>query len=92
MINVVLNIRLLFVSDEATGITPVHVAAKNGKAEFIKTIIATSSWTTAGFSALDAKKNSIYHFAAQSNKETIEVLCCFHEFHFFFNVFFNILL
>lgn len=83
---------MLFVSDEATGITPVHVAAKNGKADFIKTIIATSSWTSVGFSTRDAKKNSIYHFAAQSNKETIEVLYRFYILHYLFsNVFFNFL-
>ena len=52
--------------------TPMHVAAKNGKADFIKAVIAAIS-ENAQFDARDDKGNTVYHYAATANKETIEV-------------------
>lgn len=52
--------------------TPLHIAAKNGKAEFVKAIIADASGN-AKFDARDIKGNTVYHYAAQANKETIDV-------------------
>lgn len=51
--------------------TPLHVAAKHGKADFVKAVIATSP--NIQFDARDSKGNTVYHYAAQVNKETIEV-------------------
>ena len=51
--------------------TPLHVAAKSGKSEFIKAVIA--SVPNVQFNDRDAKGNTVYHYAAQSSKETIEV-------------------
>lgn len=51
--------------------TPLHVAAKNGKSEFLKAVIANVPNVL--FSDRDAKGNSIYHYAAQASKEMIEV-------------------
>lgn len=53
--------------------TPLHVAAKNGRTDFIRTVIASVPIGGVHFDARDAKGNSIYHYAAQANKETIEV-------------------
>ena len=63
--------RLLSVTDESTGITPMHTAAKNGRAEFIKAVILAG--LNLQFSVVDAQGNSLYHYAAQANKETAEV-------------------
>lgn len=49
-----------------------HVAAKNGKAEFVKAAIAAMSGN-AKFGVADAKGNTVYHYAAMSNKESVEV-------------------
>lgn len=65
-------VSLLCVGDKSTGVSPLHIAAKNGRAEFLKIIITTVSTHTT-FDAQDVKGNTIYHYAAQSNKETIEV-------------------
>lgn len=64
---------LLCISDESTGMTPMHVAAKNGKADFVKAAIAAMSGN-AQFDAKDAKGNTVYHYAAMANKETVEAL------------------
>ncbi|KAI9556928.1 85 kDa calcium-independent phospholipase A2 [Daphnia sinensis] len=64
---------LLCISDESTGMTPMHVAAKNGKADFVKAAIAAMSGT-AQFDDRDAKGNTVYHYAAMANKETVEAL------------------
>jgi len=66
-------ISLLCVPDESTGMTPMHVAAKNGKAEFVKAVISAMSGN-AQFDARDNKGNTVYHYAATANKETIEVI------------------
>lgn len=50
-----------------------HVAAKNGKADFVKAAIAAMSGN-AQFDAKDAKGNTVYHYAAMANKETVEVI------------------
>ena len=52
--------------------TPMHIAAKNGRAEFIKAVIAAG--LNLQFSVLDSKGNSLYHYASQANKETVEVI------------------
>lgn len=51
--------------------TPIHTAAKNGRAEFIRAVIAAG--LNLQFSVVDAHGNSLYHYAAQANKETVEV-------------------
>lgn len=66
-------ISLLCVRDESTGMTPMHVAAKNGKAEFVKAVISVMS-ENAQYDAQDHKGNTVYHYAAAANKETIEVI------------------
>ncbi len=53
--------------------TPMHVAAKSGKAEFVKGVIIAMSGN-AQFDARDHKGNTVYHYAATANKETIEVI------------------
>jgi ankyrin repeat protein len=53
--------------------TPMHIAAKNGRSEFIKSVIAAG--LNLQFSVVDSKGNSLYHYASQANKETIEVIC-----------------
>jgi ankyrin repeat protein len=53
--------------------TPMHVAAKNGKAEFVKAVISAMS-ENAQYDAQDHKGNTVYHYAAAANKETIEVI------------------
>ena len=63
---------MLCLNDESTWMTPLHIAAKNGKADFVKAVIADMSGNVK-FDAKDIKGNTIYHYAAQANKETIEV-------------------
>ena len=53
--------------------TPMHVAAKNGKSEFVKAVISAMS-ENAQYDAQDHKGNTVYHYAATANKETIEVI------------------
>lgn len=62
---------LLTIHEESTGMTPLHVAAKNGKSEFLKAVIANVP--TVRFDDKDSKGNTVFHYAAQSSKETIEV-------------------
>ena len=62
---------LLSVTDESTGMSPLHIAAKNGKAEYIKAVVALS--LNIPYYAVDDKGNTLYHYASQNNKETIEV-------------------
>ena len=57
--------------DEASEVMPLHLAAKWGKADFMKAVISLS--LDVQFNALDGKGNSLYHYAAQANKETVEV-------------------
>jgi len=63
---------LLTVADESTGLTPLHVAVKQGKADFLKAVVALSM--NFPYSCIDAKGNSLYHYASQTSKEIIEVL------------------
>ena len=58
--------------DESTGMTPLHVAAKHGKAEFIKAVIALS--LNIPYNTADAKGNTLYHYGSQSSKEVVEVM------------------
>lgn len=72
---------LLSVCDGSTGLTPLHIATKQGKTEFIKGMVSASA-TTIRFDSRDAQGNTVYHFAAQVNKETIEVCLLFFQFDF----------
>lgn len=54
--------------------TPMHVAAKSGKAEFVKAVISSTMSENVHFDARDRKGNTVYHYAATANKETIEVI------------------
>ncbi|XP_046439390.1 85/88 kDa calcium-independent phospholipase A2-like isoform X1 [Daphnia pulex] len=65
---------LLCLCDESTGMTPMHVAAKSGKAEFVKAVISSTMSENVQFDARDHKGNTVYHYAATANKETIEAL------------------
>ena len=58
--------------EQSTGMTPALVAAKQGRVEFIKAM--TSSARNISFQDLDAQGNSLYHYAAQSNRETVEAV------------------
>jgi len=58
-------------ADESTGLTPLHIAAKQGKADFLKAVVALPM--SIPYSCIDAKGNSLYHYASQTSKEIIEV-------------------
>ena len=64
-------VRLVGYKEESTQMTPALLAAKQGKAEFIKAM--TLLPRNISFRDLDAKGNSLYHYAAQSSQETVEV-------------------
>ena len=61
------------------GITPAMLAVQK-KNEFALKHLALKN---ADFSLMDSKRNNVFHFAALSSKEIIEV-CCMFNIHFSF--------
>jgi len=63
-------VRLWSEKDEITQMTPLHVAAKAGNADFIKSTLVYCP--DIRHDVLDGKRNSLYHYAAQKNAKTVE--------------------
>ena len=59
------------IKEEVHGMNPLHVAAKSGRAEFLRCLVSLTP--DVRFDDTDNKGNSLFHYAAQSNKETVEV-------------------
>lgn len=68
-------ISLLSVPDAFTGMTPINVAAKKGKAEFFKAMLDSGMFEKTIYEKKDFRGNLAFHYSAISaNKETIEVI------------------
>nr|CAH0104999.1 unnamed protein product [Daphnia galeata] len=66
---------LLSVPDAFTGMTPINVAAKKGKAEFFKAMLDSGMFEKTIYEKKDFRVNLAFHYSAISaNKETIETL------------------